>query len=130
MDVRHSSNASRASSNSSTVPQGTLSAAIRPCRKVVEGEQRVPVLLQAFDSLLAFDGIGLAEGVERRLGVLARSSHPDVLQHALGLGLLALGQLVENVGGLMHPASLLTGLGPDLADRLPEAERAIGDGEP
>ena len=29
----------------------------------------------------------------------------------------------------MHPASLLTGLGPDLADRLPEAERAIGDGD-
>ena len=51
------------------------------------------------------------------------------MQHALGLGLLALGQLVENVGGLMHPASLLTGLGPDLADRLPEAERAIGDGD-
>ena len=29
MDVRHSSNASRVSSNSSTVLQGTLSAAIR-----------------------------------------------------------------------------------------------------
>ena len=29
----------------------------------------------------------------------------------------------------MHPASLLTGLGPELADRLPEAERAIGDGD-
>jgi hypothetical protein len=29
----------------------------------------------------------------------------------------------------MHPASLLTGLGPELADRLPEAERAVGDGD-
>jgi hypothetical protein len=30
---------------------------------------------------------------------------------------------------MLHPASLLTGLGPDLADRLPEAKRAIGDGD-
>ena len=98
-------------------------------REVVEGEQRVPVLFQAFGALLVFDGIGLDEGIERRLGVLPRFGHPDVLQHALGLGLLALGQLVENVSGLMHPASLLTGPRPDFADRLPEAERAISDGD-
>ena len=98
-------------------------------REVVEGEQRVPVLLEAFGGLLVFDGIGLVEGVERRLGVLPRFGHPDVLQHALGPGLLALGQLVENVGGLMHPTSLLTGPRPDFADRLPEAERAISDGD-
>src|SRR6202042_1956264 len=30
---------------------------------------------------------------------------------------------------MLHPASLLTVLGPDLADRLPEAKRAIGDGD-
>src|SRR5215470_10066841 len=36
-------------------------------REVVEGEQRVPVLLQAFDGLVVFDGIGLDERVERRL---------------------------------------------------------------
>jgi hypothetical protein len=36
-------------------------------REVVEGEQRVPVLLQAFDGLVVFDPIGLDEGVERAL---------------------------------------------------------------
>src|SRR5271167_4184111 len=46
-------------------------------REVVEGEQRVPVLLQAFDGLLIFDGIGLDEDVERRLRVLPRFGHPD-----------------------------------------------------
>ena len=30
-------------------------------REVVEGEQRVPVLLEAFGGLLVFDGIGLVE---------------------------------------------------------------------
>ena len=31
--------------------------------------------------------------------------------------------------GLVHPAALAAGLGPDLLDRLPEAERAVGDRE-
>ena len=34
---------------------------------------------------------------------------------------------IFDVGGLVHPTALFSGLGPDLADRLPEAERAIGD---
>jgi hypothetical protein len=41
-------------------------------REVVEGEQRAPVLLQAFGRLLVLDRIGLDEDVERRLGVLPR----------------------------------------------------------
>ena len=47
----------------------------------------------------------------------------------LGLRLLALRQLVQDVGGLVHPAALPAGLRPHLAERLPEAERAVGDGE-
>jgi hypothetical protein len=42
---------------------------------------------------------------------------------------LAFRQLVEDVGGLVHPAALLARLRPHLAERLPEAERAIGDGQ-
>jgi hypothetical protein len=38
-------------------------------REVAEGEQRAPVLLQAFGGLLVLDPIGLGEDVERRLGV-------------------------------------------------------------
>ena len=55
--------------------------------------------------------------------------HPDLLQRALGLRVLALRQLVEDVGGLVHPAALLAGCRPHLAERLPEAERAVGDGK-
>src|SRR3954447_15189827 len=45
------------------------------------------------------------------------------------LRLLALRQFVEDVGGLMHPAALLACGRPQLAERLPKAKRAIGDGE-
>jgi hypothetical protein len=40
-----------------------------------------------------------------------------------------LGRLVEDVGGLVHPAALLAHRRPHLAERLPEAERTVGDGE-
>src|SRR4029077_7056464 len=33
------------------------------------------------------------------------------------------------MGGLVHPAALAAGLGPHFLDRLPEAERAVGDRE-
>src|SRR5215468_3022241 len=39
----------------------------------------------------------------------------------------ALRQLVQDVGGLVHPAALLAGCRPHLAERLPEPERAISD---
>jgi hypothetical protein len=51
--------------------------------KIVEGEQRFAILLQAFSGLLVFDRVGLDEGVERGLGLGFR--HPDHLQGPLGL---------------------------------------------
>jgi hypothetical protein len=42
---------------------------------------------------------------------------------------LAFRQLVEHVGGLVHPAALAAGLGPHLLDGLPEAQRAVGNRE-
>src|SRR4029453_9091438 len=55
--------------------------------------------------------------------------HPDFLQRPLGFRLLALRQFVEDVGGLVHPATLAARLGPYLFEGLPEPERAIGDRE-
>src|SRR5882672_5599787 len=42
---------------------------------------------------------------------------------------LALRQLGEHVGGLVHPAALLAGFRPDLTGGLPEPERAVGNDE-
>ena len=47
------------------------------------------------------------------------------MQGALGLGLQALGQLVEHVGQPVDPAALLARLGPHLPDRHPKAQRAV-----
>src|SRR5690348_4551285 len=53
----------------------------------------------------------------------------SAIQCPLGFRLLALRQFVEDVGGLVHPAALLACGRPQLAERLPEAKSAVGDGE-
>lgn len=64
-----------------------------------------------------------AQSLYGRLGL----GQPDLVQGALGLGVLALRQLGEHVGGLVHPAALLACFRPHPAGRLPEAEPAVGD---
>src|ERR671925_476243 len=61
------------------------------------------------------------------VAVLLGLGHPDLLQRPLGFRLLALWQLVEHVGGLVHPAALAADLGPYFLDRLLKPERAVGD---
>src|SRR5262249_39915072 len=68
-------------------------------------------------------------GVKRGKAIRLRLGHPDLLQLALGLRLLALWQLGEHVCGLVHPATLLARFRPYFAGGLPEAETAVGDGE-
>ena len=97
--------------------------------EVVEGEQHVAILGQALDRLVVLRAVDFRESIERGLGVLPGLGHPDVLKRPLGFGLQALRQPVEDIGGLVHPAALLARLRPDLGERLPEAERAVGDGE-
>src|SRR6266404_3114986 len=98
-------------------------------REVVEAEQRVAILDQALDCLVVFDAPGLDEGVEGCKRILLGLGHPDFLQRALVFRLLAVRQLVEDIGGRVHPAALAARLGPYLFDCLPESERAIGDRE-
>ena len=97
--------------------------------KVVERQHRLAVLDQACGRLVVLDGAGLDEGVEGAVCVVPGLGHPDLLESTLCLRVLALGQLVEHVGGLVHPTALAAGPGPHFLDRLPEAERAVGDGE-
>src|ERR1700704_5953669 len=91
-------------------------------REVVEGKQRVAILDQALDSLVVFDAPGLDEGVERGERILLGLGHPDLLERPLGLRLLALGQLVQDIGGLVYPTALAACPRPPLLGRLPEAE--------
>src|SRR5262245_31536034 len=97
--------------------------------KIVEGEQRVAIFLQTGGGLLVFRRVALDEGVERGKGLRLRLGHPDLLQVALGLRLLALRQLGEHVRRLVHPAALLAHFRPYFAGGLPKAKTTVGDGE-
>ena len=47
--------------------------------EVVEGEQRIAILGQAFDRLVVFRRVAVREGVESRDGLALRFCHPDVV---------------------------------------------------
>src|SRR5438132_1032166 len=97
--------------------------------EVVERQQCVAILDQAVDRLVVLDAPAFDEGVERREGILLGLGHPDLLQRPLGFRLRALRQLVEDVGSLVDPTTLAARLRPQFFDRLPKAERAVGDRE-
>src|ERR1700730_15613171 len=90
--------------------------------KIIERQQYVAIFLEAGNGFVVCDSVKLDRAIERRLGILARLGHPDVLQGCLGLRLNALRQLVEHVRSLVHPRALLPHLAPDLAEGFPEAK--------
>src|SRR5439155_16307780 len=97
--------------------------------KVVESKQHLAILDQAGHGFVVLGPILGDEAVEGGLGCLAVLSFVDGVQILLGLTLQGWRQLVQHVGGLVHPAPLLPGLGPDLVQRLPEAQRPVAGGE-
>src|SRR5437763_8955742 len=54
---------------------------------------------------------------------------PDLAQVRLGRRLNGLGQLVEDIGGLVHGAALMPGRRRHLLERLPKAKRAVAGGQ-
>ena len=89
--------------------------------KLVEGQQRRFVFGQAFGRLRVFRCIGLEEGIERQVSVLARVCHPDLVQVGFRFRLQILGQLVQHICRLVYPAALLARRAKHLGQRFPEA---------
>ncbi len=98
-------------------------------REVEEGQERVAVLGQAFHSLGIFGAVFLGEDRDGGLGArpVRRVSH--LAKVRLHVRLHRLRHLVQDVGDLMHPATLMPGSGEDLVERLPEAHGAVADGD-
>ena len=97
-----------------------------------EVEMRLELIhlrLEALDGLWILRLVVRREGRHQALALLLRRRVHHGVQLALGLGLQVLRQLVEHVGDLVHPAPLLARLGEDVAQRSPESERAIADGD-
>ncbi|MGY4286310.1 hypothetical protein ACVWXO_005530 [Bradyrhizobium sp. LM2.7] len=97
-------------------------------REVIEGQQRVAVLGEAFDRSAVLGAVFLGEGADRRFGGRPVRRPVDFAQVLLHVGLDRERDLVQDVYGLVHPAALVPCAGKDLVERLPEAERAVANG--
>ena len=75
--------------------------------EVVECEQHVAVLGQAFRRLRVLGLIVGHESVERFSGRFARVGHPDLMQHVFRFGLFDFGEFVENIRSLVYPTALV-----------------------
>ena len=62
-------------------------------------------------------------------GVLFGGRQVHLVQQTLRVWAQTLGQLVEDVGRLVHPALLGTGAGQRLLQGLPKTQGAVGDGQ-
>ena len=98
-------------------------------REVVEGEQRLAVLGQAGHCLLVLGAVFLGEGIHRGLRRGAGFGLPDLAQLGLHRRLHGFRELVEHVGGLVNPASLMARARKDLVKRLPEPHGPIAHGD-
>ena len=85
--------------------------------EVVEPQQDGSVLGQSRPWLYRISPPRLPGRSRSCLGVLPGFGHPDILQVALGHVLQTLGQFVQDVARLVHPAALLAGL-PWAGERL------------
>ena len=75
-------------------------------RKVVERQQRLAILGQAGARLLIFCPILGNETIERLLGAGPAFGMVDLVQITLSLLLHRLGQIVQDVRGLVHPSTM------------------------
>src|SRR5262249_33817917 len=82
---------------------------------------------QALRRLGVFRLVCPQEQVERLVGLGPPWGQVNRVQHLLGFGLDTLGQLVQHVGRLVHPAALLAHLRPELPYGLPEPQRPVAD---
>src|SRR3954464_4789280 len=80
---------------------------VRRCFQCSAGTRRMqaPCREQALDRLLVFDAPCFDEDIEGHERILLGLGYPDLLECAFGFGLLALGQLVQDIGGLVQPNS-------------------------
>lgn len=96
-------------------------------RKVVEGQELFPVLLETGCGLGVFGFIGLQKGVESLFRLLAGLGHPDLVKGLLSFFLKRIRNRVENIGCLVDPTALVFHLGEYFFHRSPEAQGSITD---
>ena len=94
----------------------------------MEGQQLGAILDQAFGGFRVFRLEGFDEQIEGLVGIFARLGLPDIMQHFLGLGLGALGGVVQYIACFVHPAPLLARGWENLFQRRPEPHGTVTGG--
>ena len=94
-------------------------------REVVEGQKLSPVLDQLAHRPFVFDAVGLDEEIECRFGLFPRFGHPDVMKVGIGPVMQGFRHRTGDIGGLVHPAASLPGIGIDIPQGSPAASPAL-----
>ena len=96
-------------------------------RKIIEGQEHVAIFGQLANSLVVFHAVGCGKEIEGNLCVHACLSLPDAVQMAFVLDRLR--HRVEHIASFVEPATLFLRGTKDLAQRMPEPQSAIANGE-
>lgn len=94
-------------------------------REVIKGKECVLIIDQALDRLWIFSAIFLGKDSDRCPCRSPVWREPDFHQIPLHRWMHGLGNLVENVAGLVHPTALMARFGMNFFERLPEAKSAV-----
>ena len=96
--------------------------------EVVEGEQRLPISGELGHGLRPLGEVP-GERVQGDFRVVLVLRVPDLPEGTARGGLHRGGKGIQRVGHLVHPVPLMAGLREHVADRRPEPQRAVPDGE-
>ena len=96
-------------------------------REVVEGQQGVAILDEAFDCPGVLRPVFLGEDVDRGLRSRPGLCAVDLPQVNLHGRLNGARDLVQHIGSLVHPTALMASARINLVERLPEAECTVAD---
>ncbi len=95
----------------------------------VERKHCVAIFRQALDRLVVLRSVFLGKDIDRHFGRSSVGRQIDLAQILLHAGLYRHCGFVQDIRGFVHPAPLMSRGGKDLVERLPEAERAVTDGD-
>src|SRR5438034_11329311 len=98
-------------------------------RKVIEGKQDFFIFLQAFAGLWKFSLVTEDELTVSCQSRFAGRRQVHFMDQLLSLALNTFGHFIEDIGCLMHPATLLWDLPIFFLQGDPESERTVADSQ-
>ena len=95
--------------------------------EIIKGQQSIFIFFQALGRFGIFCFVRLHKIIKVAIGFILVVCLPYLMQFGLRFGLQALGQTVEDIRGLVNPASLPAGGVVDFAQRFPERQSTVAN---